>query len=105
MGRSVLDLVVGIGLIVIGILLVLGKLGIEGLLPYAGIVLIVLGILILLGTAPGGNLIGIVVLVVGILLVAGFLPLPKEIREWMWIVNLVMGIVLIALGAKKLMRG
>ena len=104
MGRSTADLVIGILLVVVGILLCLGKLGLGGLLPFAGIVLIVLGILMLLGTLGGGTLLAIACLAIGILLAAGFLPLPKEVREVMWIVNLVAGIVLIVLGAKRLMR-
>jgi hypothetical protein len=102
MTRSTLDLVVGILMIVLGILMCLGKLGVEGLLPYAGIVLIVLGILILIHTLPGSLLLGIVALVAGILLAVGFFDLPKEVREYMWIVNLVVGIVLIVLGIQKL---
>jgi hypothetical protein len=104
MARSTLDTVLGIALIVIGILLCLGKLGLGGLLPFAGIVLIVLGILVLINTLPGGKLLGIVCLVVGIILAMGFLSLPKEIQDYMWIVNLVAGIILIIMGAKKLMR-
>ena len=104
MTRSTLDIIIGIVLIVLGILLCLGKLGLGGLLPFAGIVLIVLGILVLIKTLPGGMLIGVVCLVIGIVLATGFLSLPREIREFMWIVNLVAGIILIVLGVKKLMR-
>lgn len=105
MGRSLLDLVIGIGLIVVGVLLILGKWGLGAILPYLGIALIVLGVLILLGVLAAGKLIGIASLVVGILLVAGFLQLPKDVREYMWIVNLVAGIVLLVLGLQKLVRG
>jgi hypothetical protein len=102
MGRSTLDLVIGIGLIVIGILLVLGKLGLGGLLPFAGIVLLVAGILMLLGKLPGSGLLAIVCIVTGALLMSGFLSLPSEIAQYMWIVNLVMGIVLIIMGVGRL---
>src|SRR5687768_17524930 len=105
MGRSLVDLIVGIGLIVVGALLCLGELGIGFILPYLGIVLIVVGVLIILGALPSSKLIGIVSLVVGIMLVAGFLDLPKEIVEYMWVVNLVAGIVLIVLGIQKVLHG
>lgn len=102
MTRSTLDLVVGIIMIVLGVLMAIGKLGIQGLLPYAGIVLIVLGILILIHTLPGGLLLGIVALVAGVLLAIGFFDLPKGASDIMWIVNLVIGIVLIVLGVQRL---
>lgn len=105
MGRSLLDLVIGIGLIVVGVLILVGRFGIEAILPYLGIVLIVVGVLILLGTLAAGKLIGIVSLVVGILLVTGFLNLPREMQQYMDIVNLVAGIVLVILGIQKLIRG
>lgn len=105
MGRNPIDLAIGIGLIVIGILLVLGKLGLGAVLPYLGVVLIVVGVLILFGMLPAGTLIGIATLVVGILLVIGFLDLPRDIARYMWVINLVAGIVLIVLGVQKLARG
>lgn len=105
MGRSLLDLAIGIGLIVVGLLLILGKWGVGAILPYLGIVLIVVGILILLGTLAAGKLIGVASLVVGILLVMGFIDLPRDIQQYMWIVNLVAGIVLLVLGIQKLVRG
>lgn len=102
MGRSTLDMVIGIGLIVIGALLCLGKLGVGGLLPFAGIVLLVLGIVMLLGVVAGSTLLAIVCIVVGVLLMAGFLSLPKAIGDIMWIVNIVLGIILIILGVQRL---
>jgi hypothetical protein len=102
MARDTGSTVIGVLLIVLGLLLVLGKLGIGGLLPFAGIVLIILGILILIGTFPGGTLVGIACLVIGVLLAAGFLPLPKEIAQSLWIVNIVLGIILIVFGVQRL---
>lgn len=101
--RGAVDLIVGIALIVVGVLMVVGRLGLEGLLPYAGIVLIVLGILVLVRTLAGGALIGIAALVAGVLLVIGFFDLPREIEDWMWVVNLVAGIVLIVLGVRRIL--
>lgn len=100
---NTLNLVVGIVMIVLGILMCIGELGIQGLLPFAGIVLIVLGVLILLHTLPGSMLLGLVALIAGILLAVGFFDLPAGIREYMWIVNLVIGIVLIVLGIQRLL--
>lgn len=103
MKHSAVDLVVGIALIVVGVLMVIGKLGLDPLLPYAGIVLIVLAVLVLVRTLPGGALVGISALVAGILLVVGFFRLPSEIREWIWVANLVAGIVLIVLGVRRIL--
>lgn len=105
MGRSVIDLIIGVTLIVIGALLVLGEIGLGAILPFLGIILIVLGVLILIGTLPASKLIGVVALIIGILLAIGFFDLPREITQYMWIVNLVAGIVLIVLGIQKLVRG
>ena len=103
MTRNTLDLVVGITMIVLGALMVLGYWSLGQLLPFAGIVLIVLGIIILLGKLPGGILLGIVALVAGILLVGNSIDLTPEVRNVMDIVNLIVGIVLIVLGAMRLM--
>ena len=103
MTRSTLDLVVGIAMIVLGVLMVLGELSINALLPYAGIVLIVLGIIILIGRLPGGILLGLVALIAGILLVTNFFDLPREVAQAMGIVNLILGIVLIVLGVLRLL--
>ncbi len=100
---NTMNLVVGIVMIVLGVLMCIGELGIQALLPYAGIVLIVLGILILLHTLPGSMLLGVVALIAGILLAVGFFELPSGVREYMWIVNLVVGIVLIVLGIMRVM--
>lgn len=102
MARDTTNTIIGVVLIVIGLLMVLNKLGIGDFLSYAGIILLVVGILILIGTLAGGTLLGIVVLVIGILLVAGFLDLPREIRDHLWIVNIVLGIVLIFFGVQRL---
>lgn len=95
-------LIIGIILIVLGVLLVLGRLGIAGLLPFAGIVLIVLGILILLRILAGGTLVGILSLVVGILLQGHFLSLPNAIGQFLWLVDLVLGIILIITGIQRI---
>jgi uncharacterized membrane protein HdeD (DUF308 family) len=102
MTRSTLDLVVGITMIVVGVLMAIGRLGLEGFLPYAGIVLIVLGVLVLVHVLPGSVLLGIVALVAGILLAVGFFEIPQGIREYMWILNLIVGIVLTVLGVQRL---
>jgi hypothetical protein len=104
MARNTLDTVLGILFIVFGILMVLGKFGIESLLPILGIVLIVAGILILMGKLPGGTLVGVAILVIGILLAGGFLhkSLPDPLRDVLWVINIALGIILIILGVQRL---
>lgn len=98
-GRSPLLAVI---LVVLGAIILLGKLSIGFLLPYAGIALIVVGVLILLKAIPGTLLVGVVVLVLGILLQGHWLALPKGTGALLGTIDLVVGIVLVVLGVLKL---
>ena len=109
MARDTLSTVLGIALIVFGLLLILGEFQIQALLPFAGIALIILGILVLAKILPGGLVIGIAALVIGILLLEGLLDLPRSIRDVtdpvFRIINIIAGVVLLALGIGKLRSG
>lgn len=96
------DIIVGIGLIIVGALLLLGEFGLGVILPYLGLVLIVAGILVLVGVIPGGLLIGVAVLVVGILLQFHWIT-ADWVADVMPILNLVLGILLVVLGILKLL--
>lgn len=96
-------LAIGISLIVLGALMLLGRFGVGDILPFLGIVLIVAGILLLIKVVPGGLLVGVVLLVLGLLLQFNWVDLPKGFGQVLDLVNLVAGIILIVLGALKLM--
>lgn len=104
--RDPMTLIVGIGLIVIGALLVLGRFSLGIFLDVAGIFLLILGILILIRVLPGGTPIGVAALVLGIILMANVVAFPKDLRDdiarVMDVVNLVVGIVCIIFGILKL---
>lgn len=95
------NLVLGIVLIVLGVLLLLGK--IPYLVLLAAIALIVMGVLILVGRMAGGTLIGAVAVALGVLLLAADrVPVVREIVDAAWnILILVLGIALIVFGILK----
>lgn len=102
MRSSPLDLAVGILLVVFGILLVVNRVGLGPLLPYAGIALVILGALMLARALPGGILLAVLALVAGAILVGGFWSIPRAVGDWLWMVNLALGVLLLVFGIKRL---
>jgi hypothetical protein len=96
------NLVIGILLVVFGALLVLNRIGLGPFLPYAGIVLVILGALMLARVVAGGTLVAIVSIVAGALLMSGFWSLPRPVGDWLWVVNMVLGIILLVFGIQRL---
>lgn len=95
-----MDTILGIALLIIGILVLLGEFTVGFLLPILGIVLIVLGALMLLNVVAGGTLVAILTLVLGLLLYVGRLGVPGIVEQS---INLIVGILLIVLGAARLL--
>lgn len=96
------DLILGIVLIVIGALMLLGKLGIPFLEEILGIAALVVGILILIGRVGGATWMGVALVVVGVLILATrFLDfITGTVAD---IINIVLGIILVVFGILKVM--
>lgn len=96
------DIIVGVLLLVLGILVLIGALGIPYFTLILGIAAIVFGVLMLIGRVRGGNVGGIILLAVGIILVAtNWLREVTAVIET--VANIVVGVVLVLMGALKLM--
>lgn len=97
---SKLDMIIGIGLLVLGVLVLLGEFAIGSmLLPVIGIVLIVFGALVLLDVVGGGTLVAILSIVFGILLATNFVELPNLVKQS---INIIVGVLLILMGIGRL---
>lgn len=99
---STMDLVVGIALLVLGILVLIGRIGIPYFSLILGIIVLVVGILMLFGRLSGAKWLGVLLTVLGVILLftdylGGVVRVLETISE------VLIGVVLIVLGALKLM--
>ncbi len=94
----------GVILIVLGALLLLGYFHIPYLEWVVGVGLLVVGLLLLTGRMPGGTILGVVGIVLGILVLLGRLDSFVDAAGDVWrIVTTVVAVLLIVFGAMKVM--
>ena len=97
MTRQDKDRLVGVLLIVAGALIALGFLSLGPLVVIAAVAAIVIGILVLARKMAGSQLFGICLVVAGALVVA----MPYLQSGLTFIVNVVVGVILIVMGANR----
>lgn len=93
------DKAIGITAIIVGVLVLVGELTFEWIVPLVGAIMVVIGILMLVDVLRGSTVVGMVFILVGVLLMVNLLGLPDIVGR---VIDLIVGVALIVMGVLKL---